>query len=251
MKHYWKVMLQLPTIEGWEGEKSEEEGYSIYSVWFTPLNQVVMDLQLPPIEEFSCTKWYKRRFKANLETQDHYTTFWPITNVFFNDGKGEQPVEFLGPEFRVLFGKYTGTKCIHVTDTTDSCILEGGDTVWFLFEATGDMERFKLLGMTSDPDPPADNATQPDFLSRIQQHLWELVPQNPQLRRQLLIAGLQRILWPLVDAPQDWSLAFWVTHVGLYLYPWDLADGLELDAFEEAVEHDITHITPASAFYVK
>ena len=80
---------------------------------------------------------------------------------------------------------------------------------------------------------------------------WEVVPKNQDLRRRILIFGLQRILWSLVDEPLDWSLALWITHIGLRMYPWDLADGIELDAFEEAVEKDISTITPASAFSVK
>ncbi|MDO8055945.1 MAG: hypothetical protein Q6361_03720 [Candidatus Hermodarchaeota archaeon] len=250
MQSYWKVMIQLPTVEGWEGIQADEDGYTIYPILFTPLTQLILDVKVPPITEFACTKWYKRKFLADMDAYDHYATTYPITDLFFNDGTEEHPVAFMEPEYRVLFGRYHGSNPIHLTDTTVSPIVENGDTVWFLFEAI-DMERFKLLGLTSNEDPPEASNPPLDFLRRLQKQLWTVLPRNPDLRRQLLIAGLQRILWSLLDAPHDWSLVLWITQVGLFMYPWDLADGIELDAFEEAVEKDITVITPASAFAVK
>jgi hypothetical protein len=244
-------MIQLPTIEGWEGIPAAEEGFTIYPIVFIPLDQFVQDFQVPSLEEFACTKWYKRKFLANMDAYDHYATTYPITELFFNDGTKEHPIAFMEPEYRVLFGRYQGSNPIHLTDTTPSPIVENGDAVWFLFEAASDMERFILLGMSSNEDPPEADNSPPDFLGRLQQQLWAVLPNNQDLRRQLLIAGLQRILWSLVDAPRDWSLALWITHVGLFMYPWDLADGIELDAFEEAVEKDISVITPATAFSVK
>jgi hypothetical protein len=247
---YWKVMVQLPTVEGWIGTQAEEEGYTIYSIRFIPITQLISALKVPAIEEFVCTKWYKRKFLADMEAYNHYVTTYPITEVFFNDGNGEQSIPCMETEFRVLFGFYQGGKTIDLTNTTPSPIVERGDTVWFLFDAS-DMEYFKLLGLTSNQNPTVAGNPPPDFLSRIQQQLWELLPKNQDLRRQFLITGLQRILWSLVDIPLDWSLALWITQVGLFMYPWDLADDIELDAFEEAVEKDITVITPAHAFSVK
>ena len=244
-------MVQLPTVEGWEGIPAEETGFTIYPIMFTHLNQLVLDLKVFPIVEFACTKWYKRKYLADMETHDHYLTTYPITEVFLNDGTGERSLGFPESEHRILFGRYQGRTPIHLTNTTPSPIVEHGDALWFLFDASVDMERFILRGLTSNEDSPETDDAPPDFLHRMQQQLWAVLPNNQDLRRQLLIAGLQRILWSLVDAPHDWSLALWITHVGLFMYPWDLAEVIELDAFEEAVEKDVRVITPATAFSVK
>jgi hypothetical protein len=248
LNSYWKVCICLPTIEGWEGEPAEEDGYTIYPIVLSPFNRIVTEFNIPEITEFSCTSRYKQKFTANFDLSDHYITTYPLTDIFYHDGEHEQQFSLMQPEFRVLFGRYTGERPISLTEVTSSVILEKGDAAWFLFEVKGDLDGFKLLGMTSDPESPQSDKPFPSFLNNFNRLLKELTPHNPQLRRQLFTSGLKRILWSLADSPKDWSLAIWITHIGLRMYAWDLADGLD---FEDAAEYDINNITFETAFHVE
>ena len=244
---YWKALVQLPTIEGWDGEPATEEGHTIYPIIFEPLNQVIINFNLLAIEEFSCTDRFKQKFTAHFDTEDHYITTYPITDVSYHRRENVQTTALPEQEFRILFGRYSGDECIHLLDSTPSCIVEKGDTVWFLFEIA-ELDRFKLLGVTSNPDPQINSEISANFLKRLAQFSSEFGSTNPQRKRQYFITGLQQILWRLADSPRDWSLAIWITHIGLRMYAWDLVETMD---FEDAAEYDINNITFENAFYVK